>query len=330
MDQTACPTVSIAMPSFNRGHVIGETIRYVLEQSFQDFELIIQDDGSKDNTTEVVKSFDDPRIQYFTEPNQGPPYPLIKLLEKARGKYIIILHDHDIFHPDLIKKSVQALEKYPEAGFVLQGSAWINEDGVSNYKEMLQDLPELNNGPAHGEKMLMSGSYSSMFHACCMIRRSAFEAVGYYYERSFGLYTDIDLWFRLLQRYDFIYLREVLFKFREREAGGKHFLSGRELDILANLSRIFYANSERFYKSNTSKKLACDRIIKQVYDKSYRTHLLHLAINLKREDFLKAFAAKNDTIRLGFVHQLLNFTFSNSILFNIAAPLIKVLNSARS
>lgn len=241
------PKVTVGMPAFNRAHVLKATVQQVLDQSFTDFEFIIYNDGSADNTSGVIKSFVDPRIIFLDKKNQGPPHPLNAILEIARGEFIIILHDHDFFHPQLLEKSLAALEEYPAAGFVLQGSSWIDEDGVSDYKEMLQDLPEFNKGRELGEAMLLDErNFSSIFHACSMVRKSAYEAVGKTYDTAFGLYADIDLWLRLLHKFDFVYLKEVLFKFRTREAQG-HFLSGRDFDVLNWVYLIHQKNLQLYF-----------------------------------------------------------------------------------
>jgi glycosyltransferase involved in cell wall biosynthesis len=246
--------VTVGMPAFNRAHVLQATIQQVLDQSFKDFELIIYNDGSTDNTVEIIRSFTDPRIRLLDHENMGPPHPLNGLLKEARGEYIIILHDHDFFHPQLLEKSLAALEANPSAGFVLQGSAWIDEDGVSHYQEMLHDLPVLNEGRVLGEQLLRNPkNFNSIFHACCMVRRTVHEQAGWYYETQFGLYADTDLWLRLLRITDFVYIKEVLFKFRTRETQG-HFLSNREYEILDWNYQIHVANIERYFTDEAVKK----------------------------------------------------------------------------
>lgn len=291
--------LTVGMPAFNRAFVLRETIQQILDQTFTDFEFIIYNDGSEDDSAEIVRSFEDDRIVFLDKPNLGPPHPLNSILEISRGEYIIILHDHDFFDPELLQKSVNALEKYPSAGFVLQGSAWIDENGVSDYREMLHNMPELNNGRKKGEEILLNKkSFSSIFHACCMVRRSAYEAVGKYYKNEFGLYADTDLWFRLLAQFDFVYLREVLFKFRTREKG--HFLSGRELEILSWNADINLENLNAFFPDQVDSNLRLvnrkrNRVILDLclaYAANNKIELLNKGIDLLVADSYQPFRSK--------------------------------------
>lgn len=231
------PRVSVAMPTFNRAGLVAESIRGVLAQTFTDYEFLIHDDGSRDGTADVVRGFADPRMRLVVAQNEGPPHPLRHLLARASGEYLIVMHDHDLFAPTLIEKSVAALDAHPTAGFVLQGSAWMAEDGRSGRREMLLDLPAVTGGPDFLRELLLRPKrLDSPFHACAMIRMKAFRDVGLYYDTRSGWYADVELTFRLLARFDFVYLREVLYSFREREQG--HVLSRRIWETFDELEEI--------------------------------------------------------------------------------------------
>ena len=89
--------VTVAIPTYNRAHYLPEAIESVLAQTFQDFELLILDNASTDNTPELVKSFKDERIRYVrNQTNIGMFGNCNKALELARGEYVIIFHDDDI------------------------------------------------------------------------------------------------------------------------------------------------------------------------------------------------------------------------------------------
>src|SRR3990170_2777406 len=106
------PTVSIIMPTYNRGNIVATAILSVLDQTYRDFEFIIVNDGSKDNTEEVVNSFGDDRIKYIRlEENSGTcAVPRNTGIRVARGKYIAHQDDDTVWHPEKLDKQVMAFE----------------------------------------------------------------------------------------------------------------------------------------------------------------------------------------------------------------------------
>jgi len=90
------PTVSVIIPTYNRAHTIGRAIKSVLNQTYQDFEIIVVDDGSTDNTEEVVKSFRDKRIRYIQhKKNKGAAAARNTGIKSAKGKYIAFQDSDD-------------------------------------------------------------------------------------------------------------------------------------------------------------------------------------------------------------------------------------------
>jgi glycosyltransferase involved in cell wall biosynthesis len=273
------PRVTIGLPTFNRAILLKRAIEQVLSQTFTDFEFIIYNDGSIDETVNVVKSFNDSRIIFIDEINKGLPQPLNIILELARGEYIIILHDHDKFNPQLIEKSVNALDENPSAGFVLQACAWINSDEVTGYQEFILDLPLINEGRIFGEDLLLkTNGFSSPIHACCMVRRNAYEKVGKYYDEKFGWYTDVDLWLRLLKDFKFIYFPEVLFVFTGREQN--HLLNKKVWQVSKWQHDIFLENTIRYFESDAQKYV----VQKKISEKIKKSNLLNLIAVLVSND----------------------------------------------
>ena len=106
------PLVSVIMSTYNRGLMLAEAIDSVLNQSFDDFEFIIIDDASTDNTEEIIKSYSDSRIRYFKNRfNCGCTFNYHNANNLARGKYVAHIDDDDIFLQDKLKKQVDYLEK---------------------------------------------------------------------------------------------------------------------------------------------------------------------------------------------------------------------------
>lgn len=98
------PTVSVVIPTYNRAHLVGRAIQSVLNQTYQDFEIIVVDDGSTDNTEEVVKSFNDPRIRYIRhDQNRGGSAARNTGIKMARGEYIAFQDSDDEWLPEKLE-----------------------------------------------------------------------------------------------------------------------------------------------------------------------------------------------------------------------------------
>ena len=106
------PRVSVCIPSYKGAATIGEAIQSVLGQTFRDFELIVVDDASPDDTMAVVRAFGDPRLRCFVNPtNLGPQANWNRCLELAQGRYIKLLPHDDLLHPECLQQQVRVLKK---------------------------------------------------------------------------------------------------------------------------------------------------------------------------------------------------------------------------
>lgn len=113
------PKVTVMIPVYNGMPLIKLSTGSLMRQSYQNWECIIVDDGSKDGTSEYIDSLDDPRfiIHHFKE-NKGRPYARQKALEMASGKYLAMLDDDDLYHPEKLALQVRFLEEHPEVALV--------------------------------------------------------------------------------------------------------------------------------------------------------------------------------------------------------------------
>lgn len=116
------PKVSIITPTFNRSHTIRGAIDSVLAQDFQDWEMIIVDDGSTDNTEGIVRGYADKRIRYFTKPNGGPSKARNFGISHASGDWIMYLDSDDKLLPKCVDTMVKYAEKNPNAVFAIPRS----------------------------------------------------------------------------------------------------------------------------------------------------------------------------------------------------------------
>lgn len=132
MSGDALPKVSIIMPTWNRASLIMESIGSVRNQTYQNWQLIIVDDGSTDNTAELIAQIEDNRVQFHKAGKIGLGIRLKFIgIDKADGDLIAFIDSDDLWAPGKLEKQVAALMKYPEAGFSLTGGY--------NFRE--KDLP---------------------------------------------------------------------------------------------------------------------------------------------------------------------------------------------
>ncbi len=128
------PVVSIIVPTYNRAQLLPRAIRSVLRQTYANFELLIVDDGSTDETAAVVaRAFSDPRITYWRLPNNsGVGAARNHGLEQARGRFIALLDSDDEWHPEKLELQVQALESAPDPTHSACYCAYIYNHGRGN------------------------------------------------------------------------------------------------------------------------------------------------------------------------------------------------------
>lgn len=121
------PAVSVIMPAYNHEKFIGEAIHSVLNQSFSDFELIIVNDGSTDGTEDAIRSFDDPRIAYYSQENADAYNAINRGLALATGDYIAIINSDDIYHQDRLADLVEAANER-DGYFIITNLRFIDEN----------------------------------------------------------------------------------------------------------------------------------------------------------------------------------------------------------
>ncbi|MEI7473580.1 MAG: glycosyltransferase [bacterium] len=123
------PKVSVIITTYNRAEFIGDTIKSVLTQTYQDFELIIIDDGSTDNTKSIIDKFNDKRIIYYYQDNKGQNPARNKGMELSNGDYIAHIDSDDTWKNTKLEKQVKILDKFKEIGLVYCGTKLIDSKG---------------------------------------------------------------------------------------------------------------------------------------------------------------------------------------------------------
>lgn len=123
------PLVSVFIPSYNGADFIAQTIQSVLDQTYQNFELVICDDCSPDNTVEIIRSFKDSRIKFFqNKENMGYWKNFAQCIEKTCGTYLKLVNDDDMLAPTALEKAVSILQAHPEISLVTGNSLVIGSN----------------------------------------------------------------------------------------------------------------------------------------------------------------------------------------------------------
>lgn len=125
------PKISVCIPAYNSALYIGKTIQSVLDQTFQDYELIIGDDTSVDQTQSVVAGFRDPRIRFYqNERNLGLTGNWNSCVARATGEYVLVLCADDLLEKDCLQKKAVLLDQYPSAALACSATKVIDADGA--------------------------------------------------------------------------------------------------------------------------------------------------------------------------------------------------------
>lgn len=197
------------------GRFLGKTIESVLQQTYRDFELVVCDNGSTDNTLEVIGIFSDPRIHYFVnERNLGMYGNFNRTIEHARGTYIKFLCADDRIHREYLDKAVALFEAFPRVGILTAHHIWIDANG----RVISRHAPWRLKGPTvmAGREMIRRAPWrhneiGTPSHA--MLRRKVFESVGGF-DREYTHVNDWELWLRVFSQYDAGFLRDYLVEIR--------------------------------------------------------------------------------------------------------------------
>ena len=245
-DRTQVPIVSVVIPTYNAAQYLPESIESVLSQSWQDFEIIIVDDGSTDNTQEVVGAFNSIKIRYVRQENSGgPSRPRNVGIHHARGKYISLFDSDDLMSRNKLAEAVSFLEQYSDLGLVFANFEVCNERGDIFPGAFLDEFQPFWDLPKKqvGEKWFIIESalayerlltHNFIGASGTVIPKAVFLSVGGFDEGTDGA-EDRDMWLRISRRYALGFLNVVGHRYRRRETGmqgrGASALSPRRIRV---------------------------------------------------------------------------------------------------
>jgi glycosyltransferase involved in cell wall biosynthesis len=225
------PKVSIVIASYNRADFLPETLDSVLKQRFQDFELIVVDDGSTDKTQEVLRAYED-RLQWFHQENRGPSAARNLGVRHARAPWIAIQDSDDLCAPHHLELLYKHAAEHPGCGMIFANGAYLG--GKEHNRETIIPDRKAQHLAHEGVKLVDLFDKSIVRLQASLISTKCYDTIGGH-DESLRISMDLDLAFRIFMRYPVAYLDEVVFYYRKHEGN-----TGRnqELRLLENIRVI--------------------------------------------------------------------------------------------
>ena len=215
--------VTLYITNYNYESFIKQSIESVLNQTLQNLELLIIDDGSIDNSKEIIENYrSNPKVHIIYQQNKGLNITNNIAMRMAKGKYIMRLDADDFLAPDALEKMSAVLEKDDTLGLVFPDYFYVDKDGNITGEEKRHDFDKevsLYDQPAHG--------------ACTMIRLSFLKELGGYNE-SFTCQDGYDLWIKFITHYKITNINQSLFYYRKHSNN----LTTNEEKILSTRKKI--------------------------------------------------------------------------------------------
>jgi len=184
--------VSVVIPTYNRGYSLDRAINSVLRQSFDDFELIVVDDGSTDNTQEVVASFKDQRLRYFLTENRGVSAARNLGVSYSKAQWLAFLDSDDEWLSDKLERQIEYLNNHREMELVHGEEIWIRKGRRVN--------PMKKHQKSGGDIFIRSLDLCLISPSAVMLSRDLFYEMGKF-DEEFVVCEDYDLWLKITSRH---------------------------------------------------------------------------------------------------------------------------------
>jgi glycosyltransferase involved in cell wall biosynthesis len=255
------PKVSVIIPTYNMADYLPEAIESVLNQTYKDFEIIVIDDGSTDNTKEIVKKYIDPsrdNIRYIYQENKGVSVARNTAIMNARGEFIALLDADDRCYANRLEEEIKAIEKDPGIGLVHADDMAITENGkcIDTQRRNKKYL----SGYIFKNLYIRKANISL---PTVLVKKECFEKVGLFDENLTRLgCEDREAWLRIAREYRIEYINKVLAYYRRT---GNGMSSNQE-----KMKKARYYVIEKFfsqgYVSKSLRRIALGRIHRELGD----------------------------------------------------------------
>lgn len=203
--------ISVIIPTYNRAKILPRAIKSVLNQSFEDFELIVVDDGSTDKTKEIVQTFQkkDLRVKYIWQKNSGAPArPKNRGIREAKGEYLAFLDDDDEWEKEKLEEQIRLFESQRNLGFVGCDILIINERGE---RKELKEYKIPKYSPKIFFERLLERNFL-LTSSSIMVKKEIFNEIGFF-DENLKVADDWDMWLRISKKFPFDFVSKFLIKY---------------------------------------------------------------------------------------------------------------------
>jgi glycosyltransferase involved in cell wall biosynthesis len=238
--------VSVIIPTFNRFSFLKKTVDSVLNQSYQEFELIIIDDGSTDNTKELIKAYGR-QLKYIYQENKGPAGARNRGIKESNSGFICFLDSDDRWDKHKLAIQLKAMQENPDYLISHTQEIWYRQGKLLNQKDKHKKFP--------GYIFDKCLPICAVGISTVMARRELFEEVGLF-DESLPCCEDYDLWLRVSAKYEFLFIDRAL----TLKDGGRP----------DQVSRIYARGMDRFRIQSLKKLLEGDQLNSQQRELSFR------------------------------------------------------------
>lgn len=201
--------ISVIIPLYNKEAGVATALRSVLAQTYQNFEVIVVDDGSTDGSVAVVETFNDQRIRLIRQQNAGVSAARNRGIEEAKGEYVAFLDADDEWMPEYLETQHNLTKKYPQCDVFVTNYEFHNEDEVVTYPYLRKLLIHKDDGVLENYFEVASFSSPPLWTSAIIVRKDKIQTVGYF-PVGVTLGEDLLTWARLACKYRIAYTKKAL------------------------------------------------------------------------------------------------------------------------
>ena len=215
------PSVSVCIPSYQYGRYLGAAIESALDQGIPDLEVLVFDNHSTDNTSDVLQTYyAHPQVRVMRNTrNHGSDTNWNNAFRCAAGRYFTILCADDFFQPDHLREKLSTMDAHPSVALAYCPCLWVDGNGQALNARSHNGHPNQSYVGGRDELADLLTYDSYITPSAAILRRSAFESLGWVTERALHGASDWDLWIRLAERFpDFAYFHEARVCYRVHDA----------------------------------------------------------------------------------------------------------------